>query len=150
MVAGNRLQGALADPVKALHAATEASPDEATRGAKRQESLRVAALVARAIRARNLSMLDVWLASLGPVTSALLEAAVRSAIRRTPPPPPKPKKQEPTVIAGYERENRPYVTIGVGCTGGKHRSVAVTEDLVKRLVAAGASATAMHRDLGKE
>ncbi len=54
------------------------------------------------------------------------------------------------VIAGYERENRPYVTIGVGCTGGKHRSVAVTEDLVKRLVAAGASATAMHRDLGRE
>ncbi len=102
VVAGNRLQGALADPVKALHAATEASPDEATRGAKRQESLRVAALVARAIRARDLSMLDVWLASLGPVTSALLEAAVRSAIRRTPPPPPKPKKQEPTVIAGYE------------------------------------------------
>jgi UPF0042 nucleotide-binding protein len=54
------------------------------------------------------------------------------------------------VIAGYERENRPYVTIGVGCTGGKHRSVAVTEELVKRLVDAGACAAAMHRDLGKE
>jgi serine/threonine-protein kinase len=44
----------------------------------------------------------VWLASLGPVVSALLEAAVRAAIRRTPPPPPQPKKKEPKLIAGYE------------------------------------------------
>ena len=43
----------------------------------------VSPLVARAIRARDLSMLDVWFASLGPVASALLEAAVRAAIRRT-------------------------------------------------------------------
>ena len=62
----------------------------------------MAALVARAIRARELSMLDVWLASLGPVASALLEAAVRGAIRRTPPPPPQPKKAEPKLIEGYE------------------------------------------------
>ena len=63
---------------------------------------RVAALVARAIRARDLAMLDVWLASLGPVTSGLLEDAVRGAIRRTPPPPPQPKKHEPKFIEGYE------------------------------------------------
>ena len=47
-------------------------------------------------------MLDVWFASLGPVASALLEAAVRAAIRRTPPPPPQPKKKEPKLIEGYE------------------------------------------------
>jgi serine/threonine-protein kinase len=47
-------------------------------------------------------MLDVWFASLGPVTSALLEDAVRAAIGRTPPPPPSPKKKEPKLIAGYE------------------------------------------------
>ena len=47
-------------------------------------------------------MLDVWFASLGPVASALLEAAVRGAIRRTPPPPPQPKKKEPKLIEGYE------------------------------------------------
>jgi serine/threonine-protein kinase len=47
-------------------------------------------------------MLDVWFASLGPVTSALLEGAVRSAISRTPPPPPSPKQNEPTAIEGYE------------------------------------------------
>ena len=44
----------------------------------------------------------MWLASLGPVASALLEEAVRGAIRRTPPPPPQPKKAEPKVIEGYE------------------------------------------------
>ncbi|MBN9012769.1 MAG: serine/threonine protein kinase, partial [Rhizobiales bacterium] len=63
---------------------------------------RVSALVARAIRSRDLSMLDVWLASLGPVASALLEQAVRQAIARTPPPPPQPKKEEPQLIEGYE------------------------------------------------
>src|SRR5882757_10948948 len=47
-------------------------------------------------------MLDVWFASLGPVASSLLEAAVKAAIRRTPPPPPKPKKAEPKLIEGYE------------------------------------------------
>ena len=47
-------------------------------------------------------MLDVWLASLGPTTSVLLEEAVRAAMRRTPPAPPQPKKQEPTLVAGYE------------------------------------------------
>ncbi len=54
------------------------------------------------------------------------------------------------VMAGYERENRPYVTIGIGCTGGKHRSVAITERLVARLMERGINATAMHRDLGRE
>src|SRR5206468_4556582 len=43
-----------------------------------------------------------WFASLGPVASALLEAAVRGAIRRTPPPPPSAKKKEPKLIEGYE------------------------------------------------
>jgi serine/threonine-protein kinase len=46
-------------------------------------------------------MLDIWFASLGPVASGLLEAAVRGAIGRSPPPPPKTKK-EPKLIEGYE------------------------------------------------
>ncbi len=54
------------------------------------------------------------------------------------------------VLEGYERENRPYVTIGVGCTGGKHRSVAITERIAARLAHDGVRATAMHRDLGRE
>jgi serine/threonine-protein kinase len=101
VVAGERLQGALADPVKGLHSAAEQGETSLARKAI-ENAPRVAALVARAIRARELSVLDVWFASLGPVTSALLEGAVRAAIRRTPPPPPQPKKQEPKLVAGYE------------------------------------------------
>jgi eukaryotic-like serine/threonine-protein kinase len=102
VVAGDRLHGALADPVKALHAASDESADDSLAQSDIENAPRVAGLVARAIRARELSMLDVWFASLGPVASSLLEAAVRAAIRRTPPPPPSAKKKEPTVIEGYE------------------------------------------------
>jgi serine/threonine-protein kinase len=101
VLAGDRLQDALADPVKALHAGGD---DDAISlpPATTQNAPRVAALVARAIRARDLSMLEVWFASLGPVASGLLEGAVRGAIRRTPPPPPSARKKEPRLIEGYE------------------------------------------------
>jgi len=102
VLAGERLQGALADPVKALHANEENRKEDSLSRTATENAPRIAALVARAIRARELSLLDVWFASLGPVASALLEGAVRSAIRRTPPPPPKTKKPEPKVIHGYE------------------------------------------------
>jgi serine/threonine-protein kinase len=102
VLAADRLHQALANPVKALHAANTDSTDDSLARRATENAPRIAALVARAIRARELSMLDVWFASLGPVTSALLEDAVRSAIGRTPPPPPQPKKKEPKLIAGYE------------------------------------------------
>jgi serine/threonine-protein kinase len=102
VVAGERLHAALSDPVKALHASSVRNPKDSLPPGEAENAPRVAALVARAIRARELSMLDVWLASLGPVASALLEGAVRAAIRRSPPPPPQPKKKEPKVIEGYE------------------------------------------------
>lgn len=55
------------------------------------------------------------------------------------------------VLAGYQRENKRHVTIAVGCTGGKHRSVAITEELAQRLRAEpGLSVRAKHRDLGRE
>ncbi|HMI88118.1 MAG TPA: serine/threonine-protein kinase [Polyangiaceae bacterium] len=102
VLAGDRLHRSLADPVKALHPVDDGSTDDSLARAATENAPRVAVLVARAIRARELSMLDVWLASLGPVASALLESAVRAAIRRTPPPPPQPKKKEPKFIEGYE------------------------------------------------
>ncbi|MBX3226432.1 MAG: serine/threonine protein kinase [Labilithrix sp.] len=102
VLAADRLQSALADPVRALHPATADGGDDTLRRGQTENAPRVAGLVARAIRARELSMLDVWFASLGPVTSALLEQAVRGAIGRTPPPPPAPKKAEAQIIAGYE------------------------------------------------
>lgn len=51
---------------------------------------------------------------------------------------------------GFEREGKRYLTVAVGCTGGKHRSVAIAEELAARLSAARVSAYAQHRDLGRE
>lgn len=55
------------------------------------------------------------------------------------------------VMSGYRREGKRYMTIGVGCTGGKHRSVALAEALTRRLREEdGVAARVVHRDLGKE
>ncbi len=51
---------------------------------------------------------------------------------------------------GYLREGKRYVTIAVGCTGGKHRSVALSENLATRLVKQGVETLVVHRDLGRE
>ncbi len=52
--------------------------------------------------------------------------------------------------AGYLREGKRFVTIAIGCTGGKHRSVAMAENLSARLVRAGLQVSVVHRDLGRE
>ena len=56
--------------------------------------------------------------------------------------------------AGYRREGKRYLTVSVGCTGGKHRSVAISEEIARRLRNAdGAehiSVSVAHRDLGRE
>jgi UPF0042 nucleotide-binding protein len=54
------------------------------------------------------------------------------------------------VAAGYLREGKRFMTVAVGCTGGKHRSVAMTEEIARRLSEAGYDARAAHRDLGRE
>jgi UPF0042 nucleotide-binding protein len=54
------------------------------------------------------------------------------------------------ITAGYQREGRRYATLAVGCTGGKHRSVAIAEALRTRLASADVATFAVHRDLGQE
>jgi UPF0042 nucleotide-binding protein len=51
---------------------------------------------------------------------------------------------------GFEREGKRYLTVAVGCTGGKHRSVAIAEEVVRRLRQLRIDAHAYHRDLGRE
>ncbi|MDP2012736.1 MAG: RNase adapter RapZ [Actinomycetota bacterium] len=51
---------------------------------------------------------------------------------------------------GYLTEGKRYVTIAVGCTGGKHRSVASAEELARRLRQVGIATLVVHRDLGRE
>lgn len=53
------------------------------------------------------------------------------------------------LIPRYTAEGKSYLTIGVGCTGGRHRSVAITEDLVRRLAAEGVDAAVRHRDIDR-
>ena len=55
------------------------------------------------------------------------------------------------VFAGFQRENKRHATIAIGCTGGKHRSVAIAEELATRLTSLpGVVVSVMHRDLGRE
>lgn len=58
------------------------------------------------------------------------------------------------MIPGYLREGKKYVTIAIGCTGGKHRSVAIAEEIARQLDKQSddlhISAHATHRDVGRE
>ncbi len=51
------------------------------------------------------------------------------------------------VLPAYVQEGRSYLTIGVGCTGGRHRSVVMVEEVAKRLSAAGFHPRVTHRDI---
>lgn len=61
-----------------------------------------------------------------------------------------------SIARGYLNEGKKFITLAIGCTGGKHRSVAIAEELSKRLNGlevlsdASVSAHAIHRDLGRE
>lgn len=54
------------------------------------------------------------------------------------------------MIRGYVNELKPFTTIAVGCTGGKHRSVAMTELIAATLRNEGFPVRVLHRDLGRE
>ncbi|GAA2042468.1 RNase adapter RapZ [Yaniella flava] len=55
------------------------------------------------------------------------------------------------VIEGYRAENKHYATLAFGCTGGKHRSVSITEEIAKRLATfTGVKVKVTHRDMGRE
>jgi UPF0042 nucleotide-binding protein len=56
-----------------------------------------------------------------------------------------------TVVSpGYLNEGKRFATIAIGCTGGKHRSVAIAEELARRLRSSGVESLVVHRDLGHE
>jgi Predicted P-loop-containing kinase len=55
-----------------------------------------------------------------------------------------------TIGAGYKREGKHFLTLAVGCTGGKHRSVTIAEELSRRLNAMDVRTSVVHRDLGRE
>ena len=54
------------------------------------------------------------------------------------------------ILPGYAREGKRYLTLAVGCTGGKHRSVAIAEAVGRQLRGEGIRTHVAHRDLGRE
>ena len=55
-----------------------------------------------------------------------------------------------TLVPGYLAEGKSYLTIAIGCTGGRHRSVVVAEDLAAYFRKKGQSVVVDHRDLGRD
>jgi RNase adapter protein RapZ len=53
------------------------------------------------------------------------------------------------VMPGYQAEGRSYLTIAIGCTGGRHRSVAIAEELAERLRGRGLAVRTSHRDVSR-
>jgi len=53
-------------------------------------------------------------------------------------------------LAGYEREGKHFAMLAIGCTGGKHRSVAMAEEIAARLAGSRPGVRVAHRDLGRE
>lgn len=54
-----------------------------------------------------------------------------------------------SVLPSYQAEGRSYLTIAIGCTGGRHRSVAITEELARRLRNGGTAVRTGHRDIAR-
>ena len=50
----------------------------------------------------------------------------------------------------YQREGKAYLTVAIGCTGGRHRSVTLVESLRRALEATGAAPVVRHRDIDRE
>jgi len=53
------------------------------------------------------------------------------------------------LLPAYVREGKSYLTVAMGCTGGRHRSVAIAEELGRRLEASGVPAAVFHRDVDR-
>ena len=54
------------------------------------------------------------------------------------------------VTKGYLAEGKRFMSIAIGCTGGKHRSVAMTEEVARQMRELGYDVGTVHRDLGRE
>ena len=91
-----------------------------------------------------------WVPPLRPLTGT--DSAVAAYVGADPLYAPALERIEALLVLllpGYRAEGKTYVTVGFGCTGGRHRSVRVTEDMAVRLRAGGFSPTVLHRDLAQ-
>lgn len=92
-----------------------------------------------------------WIDQLRPLSG--LDVPVRDYVRGQPRAEEFLEKYEDLVAIltdGYLREDKHFLTIALGCTGGRHRSVAMSEAFAERLRAQGVRTLVVHRDLGRE
>lgn len=92
-----------------------------------------------------------WVPELRPQTG--LSAPVSEYVLRQPAAGPFLQQVQAlmiTVAEGYLAENKRFATVAIGCTGGKHRSTAMAEELGRRLREIGMPTKVLHRDVGKE
>lgn len=92
-----------------------------------------------------------WIPELRPLTG--LDDAVRDYVLTQPIAPGFIDEVEALLISyasGYVSEGKHYATMAIGCTGGKHRSVAISAELARRLHVAGVEVRVVNRDLGRE
>jgi UPF0042 nucleotide-binding protein len=54
-----------------------------------------------------------------------------------------------TIVPLYAAEGKSYLTIAIGCTGGRHRSVAIATEIADRMRASGQPVRVGHRDIGR-
>jgi UPF0042 nucleotide-binding protein len=92
-----------------------------------------------------------WIDELRPMSG--LDAPVRDYVRS------QPRSEEfldqyeallALLTDGFLSEDKSFLTVAIGCTGGRHRSVAMSEALGERLRARGVKTQVIHRDLGRE
>lgn len=92
-----------------------------------------------------------WVDELRPLSG--LDAPVRDYVRSQPRAEEFLEQYERLVALltdGYLREDKHFLTIAIGCTGGRHRSVAMSEAFAERLRTQGVRTLVVHRDLGRE
>ena len=96
-----------------------------------------------------------WIAELRPLTG--LDDKVKSNVLANPGVPEFVDSYVSVInqmLPGYLREGKKYVTVGIGCTGGRHRSVSVAREIAMKLDGERngftVSAHASHRDVGRE
>jgi RNase adapter protein RapZ len=92
-----------------------------------------------------------WVESLAPLTGQ--DERVRDYVLKQPGAEEFLKAYTETLritFDGYGQQGKQYVTLAIGCTGGKHRSVTMAEQIGIRLGEAGLGAQVVHRDLGRE
>ncbi|MEO8330566.1 MAG: RNase adapter RapZ, partial [Candidatus Nanopelagicales bacterium] len=92
-----------------------------------------------------------WIPDLRPLTGR--DAAVSEFVLGQPATEPFLAAYIPAlriVLQGYAEENKRYATLAIGCTGGKHRSVAISEEIARRIANPELAVSVVHRDLGRE